>query len=278
MQPSRLLRCPAAHVGDGGPQGFLLRRDHGHGRDEQPGIGVARGGEDGGRGAALLHHPLVEHHHAVGDRAHQADVVGDEDVGELHLHLERQQQVDHLGLHRDVEGRGGLVEQQDLRPRGQGTRNGDPLALAAAKRAGIALGVFGGQLDHLQQVRDLTARCCAAQAAVQAQRQLQGLPDAPARIEGGGWVLEDHLDAPLLGARAAAQRGWQGHTAQGNVPRGRTIEPDDAAGNRRLPRPRLSDDAQDVARVQGKRDVVHRALGLTAARHTEILAQVVQHQ
>ena len=100
-------------------------------------------------------------------------------------------------------------------------------------------------------------------------------PDALVLRADGDWLV---ATAAELDGRLRALDLPDVDAAQGNAPRGGTIEADDTAGNRRFPRSRLSNDAQDFARVQGERDVVHRALGLTAARHTEILAQVVQHQ
>ncbi len=67
----------------------------------------------------------------VGDVAHDAQVVRDEDVGQVELVLQLVEQVDHLRLDRDVERRDRLVEQDQLRVDGERPRDPDPLALAA---------------------------------------------------------------------------------------------------------------------------------------------------
>jgi len=56
-------------------------------------------------------HKLAQIHdgHTVADVAHHAQVVGDEQVGQPQLGLQILQQIDYLGLNRDVESKGRLV-------------------------------------------------------------------------------------------------------------------------------------------------------------------------
>ena len=53
--------------------------------------------------------PRVHHDDAVGDAAHEGEVVGDEEDREVALVPQLEEQVHDLGLDRDVEGRGRLV-------------------------------------------------------------------------------------------------------------------------------------------------------------------------
>ena len=86
--------------------------------------------------------------------ADDADVVGDEDVGEAELVLQVVEQVDDLGLDRDIEGGDRLVGDDQLRVRRQGPGDPDPLALAAGELVRVAVGVLGREPDALEQLPD----------------------------------------------------------------------------------------------------------------------------
>ena len=67
---------------------------------------------------------------SVRDMADDAEVVGDEDVGEVELLLQVREQVDHLRLDRDIERRDRLVCDHELRTQRERARHTDPLPLA----------------------------------------------------------------------------------------------------------------------------------------------------
>ena len=82
--------------------------------------------------------------HAVGDVAHDGEVVGDEQVGEPELALQLLQQVDDLRPDGDVEGADGLVADDEVGLHGERPGDADALALAAARtRAGSGSGCWG---------------------------------------------------------------------------------------------------------------------------------------
>ena len=56
-------------------------------------------------------------------------------------------QLQNLLLHRDVERRGGLVSNQEIRPAGQRHGNGDALALTARELVRIVVKALGGPGD-----------------------------------------------------------------------------------------------------------------------------------
>ena len=66
-------------------------------------------------------------------RAHDREVVADEDIAHAVVALQLGQQREHLLLDRDVERRGRLVEHQHLRPQHHRAGDRDALALAAAR-------------------------------------------------------------------------------------------------------------------------------------------------
>ena len=96
------------------------------------------------------------------------------------------------------------------------------------------------------------------------QQRLGHLPsDSEHRVERSHGVLKDHRDrltADLLHLRIAQLREispLEQDLAADDPPRPRD-EPHDAQGGHRLAAPRLSDDAQGLARMELERDAVHR--------------------
>ena len=80
-----------------------------------------------------------------------AEVVGDEQVGELEFLLEASQQVQDLGLDGDIQGRDGLIGNDQLWPQGKGPGYADALPLAAAELVGIAVHLLSRQPDLLHE-------------------------------------------------------------------------------------------------------------------------------
>ena len=75
----------------------------------------------------------VHHRHAVTHVLHHREVVRDEQQRELVARLHVLEQVEDLCLHGDVEGGHRLVADDELGFRDDGTRDRDPLALAAGE-------------------------------------------------------------------------------------------------------------------------------------------------
>ena len=120
-----------------------------------------RVGEDRARGAGL-HDPAVAHHRdpvaQVGD---DAEVVGDDQHAHVELRLQVTEQVEHLGLDRDVEGGGRLVGDEQVGVAGD--RAGDQHALGHAARDLVRVG------------REGALRVGDAHAGEQVERPLLGL-------------------------------------------------------------------------------------------------------
>ena len=123
MSPSSLIR------------GALAAVDGRHGREQRLGVGVVRALVDG-LGEAELHQPAeVEDGDPVGDVAHDAEVVGDEEVRDLLLRLELDEQVEDRRLDGDVERRGRLVADDELRVAGERPRDREALLEPARELA-----------------------------------------------------------------------------------------------------------------------------------------------
>ena len=122
-------RQPLAGAGD--PSGHRLQ--------QRLGVRVAGVLEDGPHAALLDDPPGVHDDDAVGHLGDDAEVVGDEQDRRPGALLQPAQQVEDLRLHRDVEGGGRLVGDEQLRVHRQ--RHGDhhTLALAAGELVLVAL-------------------------------------------------------------------------------------------------------------------------------------------
>ena len=70
---------------------------------------------------------------------HHRQVVGNKQVGEAEFVLQLLQNIDHLGLYGHVQGGNGLVADDKLRFRGQGSGDADSLPLSAGELVGIAV-------------------------------------------------------------------------------------------------------------------------------------------
>ena len=77
-------------------------------------------------------------------------VVGDEEEGKGELLLQVFQEIDHLGLDRNVKRRNRLVANYQLRFDRKRPRNPDPLALTAGELVRISAHVIGMQPDRFE--------------------------------------------------------------------------------------------------------------------------------
>ena len=75
--------------------------------------------------------PLVEHHDLIAPVVDHGQVVADEQVAHAKGLLQILQQVEHLGLHRHIQGADRLVCHDESGPGDEGPRNGNALALPA---------------------------------------------------------------------------------------------------------------------------------------------------
>ena len=145
----------------------------GRGVEQRLGIGMPRRGEELFRRSDLDHLAEIHHRDPVRDVAHQTQIVGDEDDGQMQLFLQLQEKVDHLRLDRDVEGRDQFVGDEHVRLDGERPGDADALPLAARKFVRIALGRILRQPDQIEKLGDAAAGSRRAGAS--------GAPTAPRR-------------------------------------------------------------------------------------------------
>ena len=201
----------------------------------------------------------VEDADAVRYRAHDAHIVRDEETGELLFLLQGVQQMEDLGLDRDVEGRDGLVADQELRLRGQRAGDAHALALPSGELAGIAKDRLPRQSDAFEQFHGEIETAASGLGDPEClQRLQQAGMYGDVGVQRGGGILEDHADVPhrvppfpptqVVQVPSPVEHGppaW----AQGAVQ-------DPAQGA--LPAPRLAHQRQRFPAPQGQVDAVER--------------------
>ena len=96
----------------------------------------------------------VEHIHPVADRECDAQVVGDEDHAHAARRLGPAEEVEDLGLGRDVERRRRLVGEEQLGISGQCGGEGNPLTHSTGQLEGVAIDHRGIVDAHLGQPSD----------------------------------------------------------------------------------------------------------------------------
>ena len=111
--------------------GFDCRVGDWHRRQQGLGVGVQGVYVDRVAGGDFDNPAEVHHGDAVADVADHRQVVGDEQIGQAQALLQFDKHFDDLGLDRHVQGRDGLVADDQAGLQRQGAGDADALALAA---------------------------------------------------------------------------------------------------------------------------------------------------
>src|SRR3569623_1161193 len=127
---------------------------------------------------------------AVADVTDDREVVRDEEIGQAELALQRAHEVEDLRLDRHIEGRDGLVADDQRWTEGQSAGDADALALAAGELRWETVVVLGIEPDDLHQALHLDLHRAPLRQAVDAEGVADdGTHPAP-WIECTVWVLE----------------------------------------------------------------------------------------
>ncbi len=108
--------------------------------DDLRDVRVTGPGDDLGGGALLHDAAVLDEDEVVGEGQGVERVVGDQDGGPVVGAQPRREPGADLGPQRRVEGREGLVEEEEARPGGQGSGQRDPLGLAVREGRRPAVG------------------------------------------------------------------------------------------------------------------------------------------
>jgi hypothetical protein len=126
--------------------------------EELAGVGVLRSTQDLVQGPRLDDPPEAHDREPVGYLGDHAEVEGDEQDGGATPVLELAHQAQDLGLNGHVQGRGGLIGDQQVRLAGHGHGDHHPLALPAGGAMGVLVQAAGGVRDlHLLEGGHLRA-------------------------------------------------------------------------------------------------------------------------
>src|SRR5918995_5978605 len=192
----------------------------------------------------------------IGDVPDDGEVVGDEQIRQRELGLELLEQVDDLRLDRDVERGDRLVQDDEVRVEGEGARDADALTLAAGELVRIAAGGVPGEPDRLEELSYTGGEVSSSGEAMGPHRLADDPADAVARIERGEGVLEDDLHAAPEGTELAFAAVSDVLAVEDDAARGRLVEPQDRAPDRRLAASRLTHQSERLAAPDLERHVV----------------------
>src|SRR6516225_5673896 len=193
---------------------------------------------------------------AVADVLDDREIVRDKEVGEAELALQVAEEIDHLRLHRDVEGGDRLVADDEARMQRQRASNANPLALAAGEFMRVAFERFGAQA-HLQgELGDPLLQLAAAGDTVVDERLADDVVDFEAWVERGVRVLEDDLQLAPIGPHLTAGQPVDALAPDADLARGRIDQFEDRLAGGRLAAAALADEAQSLALSDVERDSI----------------------
>lgn len=239
-------------VGLGPGDGRVRHRDRTH---EELGVGMQWVGEDRLGRPEFADPSGVEDEHSIADVADDGEVVGDEQQGDAGVVLHLHEQVEELGLNRDVEGGDDLVAEQHLRFENEGPGDRDPLTLSPGKLvdATVAEAVrveFDSSKDVVGQVLVAVARDVAADAEALGDEA----EDGAAGVGGRHGVLEHHLHGGPAAGEIGAAVADEFLTVESNGAGFGRLELHDPAGERGLAAAGFADDADRLTGAGGEAD------------------------
>lgn len=113
-----------------------------YGREQSLGVRMGRPDKKLVPGRGFYECSKVHNCDPVADVFDNRHIMGDEKVGEPQSVLQAAQEIDYLGLDRNIEGRYRFIANDEFRGRGQSPGKTHPLPLAAAEFVGKAAGII----------------------------------------------------------------------------------------------------------------------------------------
>ena len=129
--------------------------DYRHGCHQRLSIGVQRAGKDFAGRPFFDDFSQVHDRYPVADVMDDAEVVGDEQIGQFEVFLQFFQQIDDLRLDGDVQGGDRFVADDEPGMHRQSASDADPLPLASAELVRIGVHAHVEDAYSLQQMADL---------------------------------------------------------------------------------------------------------------------------
>ena len=226
------------------------------------GVGMLRVEEDLLRRTAFDDVALEHHGDPVGHVRHDAHVVGDEQDSGVQFLLQRPQQIENVGLHGHVEGRGGLVGDDHLGVAGKGHGDHHTLPHTTRQLVGVLLDapLRIRDTDGFEQVDRLLPGDLTVCDVVHLHRLGELLADLDDRVQGSHRLLENHGDAIATQTahftRAEAPHCLvRNHRVAGDA-RGPGQQTEGRGGCHRLARTRFADQGHHFAGLDREADAL----------------------
>ena len=224
----------------------------------------------------------IHHRDAAAHRADDREVVADQDIGEVEGLAQAAEQRQHRRLHRHVETRRRLVQDDDLGMQGEDARQADAPLLAAGNLVRIEIEMRVGQPDRFQDAANALLARRLVEIGVDHQRLVQRAADLPARIERGPRILVGVLQAFTHGAPGGRRQLVDALPLEPDLARRRLVNAHDGLAERGLAATGFAHQPEDFARHQVERDAVDRLdrpdAPVERTAHGEVDLQVAQTQ
>src|SRR5450631_982709 len=223
----------------------------------------------------------IHHGDAVADMGHDGEIMRDEQIRKIVLALQVDQQIDHLGLDRDVERQYRLVANDQAGPERQRASNADALPLPAGELVGIIFHLVRAEPDLMEQFGDALLLFAAGRQTVHAERLTDDIASRHARIERGKRVLEDDLHRTPMRTQFGFSEIGDVAAVDPDAAPGWLNEAQDAPRDRRFAATGFADKPERFSDANRKTDAVHRMHGADfaakdAAAH-RVLFDEVRH-
>src|SRR3984893_13486377 len=232
---------------------------HWHGVEQYPSIGMQWIVEQLVAIRLLDNAAEIHYGDTLAEMPHDRKIVGDEQIGEVEALSQILKQVDDLRLDRDVEGRHGLIADDELGIERKRARNADTLALAARHLVRIAVGKIRIEAaDREQLAHPLSAARGIGLDGVHLHRLGDDATDLHARIERAVGVLKDDLDASTQREQLFVSKLGEVEAVIDDLAGRRPLQQQDAAAGRCLAATALPDQPKRLASAKREVDTVNR--------------------
>src|SRR5581483_7438731 len=206
--------------------------------------------------------PQVHDRDPVAEELRSRQVMGDVQVREVEVALQREHELEDLRADAHVEHRHRLVRDEQHRVQDDRPGNDRPLLLAPGeiRRVFVHELLRGRQTDPLERLGDAEQQLpFVLDEPVNLQRMADGLRDRHRRVERRVRILEDDLHPPAHEPPVVLAQPGDLAPLELDTPGGRRHETEQGAAQRRLPTAGLADEPEHLALAQIERHVVDRA-------------------
>ena len=189
--------------------------------------------------------------------ANHQKIVGDEQIGQVHLLLQVMKHIDDLGLDGYVQSRHRLVADHKLRLHRQGPGNADPLPLPSGKFVSVPGGVLGVQPHPGHQLQyPLLPLLSISVHSVYVQGLCDKIRNGHSGVQGGIRVLEDHGSPfPIV---LQVLPGLEGLSVKNDLTGGGLVQMQQRSAHGGLAAAGLPHQPQRFATANGERNIIHR--------------------